>query len=161
MDVKSYNINDIRPYERNPRNNDSAVDLVAASIQEFGFKQPIVIDRNQVIIAGHTRWKAAKKLGLKEVPCVLADDLTPEQVRAYRLADNKVAEASEWDYDLLDDELADIDALDMSAFGFESDQADTAEAVDDGYEPVITPEPVSRQGQIYDLGGGAQANGRG
>lgn len=153
MDVKSYNINDIRPYESNPRNNDSAVDLVAASIQEFGFKQPIVIDSNQVIIAGHTRWKAAKKLGLKEVPCVLADDLTPEQVKAYRLADNKVAEASEWDYDLLDDELADIDALDMSAFGFESDQADTAEAVDDGYEPVITPEPVSRQGQIYDLGG--------
>lgn len=153
MHIENYDIHDIKPYEHNPRINDSAVELVANSIKEFGFKQPIVIDTSHTIVAGHTRWKAANKLGLKEVPCVLADDLTPEQVRAYRLADNKVAEASEWDYDLLDDELADIDALDMSAFGFESDQTDAAEAVDDGYEPVIPPEPVTRQGQIYDLGG--------
>ena len=153
MHIENYDIHEIKPYERNPRINDSAVDLVANSIKEFGFKQPIVIDADHTIVAGHTRWKAANKLGLKEVPCVMADDLTPEQVRAYRLADNKVAEASEWDYDLLDDELADIDTLDMSAFGFETDQTDTAEAMGDEYEPVITSEPVSRQGQIYDLGG--------
>lgn len=153
MHIENYGIHDIKPYEHNPRINDSAVELVANSIKEFGFKQPIVIDTSLTIVAGHTRWKAANKLGLKEVPCVLADDLTPEQVRAYRLADNKVAEASEWDYDLLDDELADIDTLDMSAFGFETDQTDTAEALDDDYDPVIKSEPVSRQGQIYDLGG--------
>lgn len=153
MHIENYDIHDIKPYEHNPRINDSAVELVANSIKEFGFKQPIVIDTSLTIVAGHTRWKAANKLGLKEVPCVLADDLTTEQVRAYRLVDNKVAEASEWDYDLLDDELADIDTLDMSAFGFETDQTGTAEALDDEYEPVIKSEPVSRQGQIYDLGG--------
>ena len=86
------------PYEKNPRKNDDAVKYVAESIQQFGFKVPIVIDTNGVIIAGHTRYKASKKLGLKEVPCIIADDLTEEQIKAYRLADNKVSELSEWVY---------------------------------------------------------------
>lgn len=152
MKIQNYKTDELVPYEHNPRINDNAVDLVANSIREFGFKQPIVIDRNRVIIAGHTRWKAAKELGLKEVPCIMADDLTPSQVKAYRLADNKVAEASEWDYDLLEEELEGILDIDMSDFGFETESEDTAEAVEDEYEPDIPPEPISKTGQIYQLG---------
>ncbi len=111
---------DLKPYKNNPRKNDHAVDAVAASIQEFGFKVPIVIGKDFEIIAGHTRLKAAIKLGLKEVPCVIADDLTPEQIKAFRLADNKTAELSERDFDLLELELNDIQ-LDMSPFGFEQE----------------------------------------
>lgn len=117
MQIIYKNIDDIRPYPNNPRNNDNAVDAVAASIEEFGFKQPIVIDVNSEIVAGHTRLKAAKKLGLKEVPCILADDLTVEQVKAFRLADNKTAELATWDFEILDDELLKIDDIDMSMFG--------------------------------------------
>ena len=152
MKIQNYKTDELVPYEHNPRINDNAVDLVANSIREFGFKQPIVIDRNRVIIAGHTRWKAAKELGLKEVPCIMADDLTPSQVKAYRLADNKVAEASEWDYDLLEEELEGILDIDMSDFGFDTESEDTAEAVEDEYEPDIPPEPISKTGQIYQLG---------
>lgn len=89
MQIEIRSIKEIRPYEHNPRNNDGAVDAVAASIKEFGWQQPIVVDKDGVIIAGHTRYKAAKKLGLKEVPVVVAENLTDEQVKAYRLADNK------------------------------------------------------------------------
>lgn len=113
-------LSSIKPYEKNARKNDEAVDYVAASIKEFGFRQPIVIDKDNIIVAGHTRYKASKKLGLKEVPCVVADDLTEEQIKAYRLADNKVAEKSEWDFELLDFELKDISEIDMELFGFES-----------------------------------------
>lgn len=146
--------NELVPYDKNPRINDESVDLVANSIQEFGFKQPIVIDKNNVIIAGHTRWKAAKKLNLKEVPVIQADDLSPAQVKAYRLADNKVGEASEWDFDLLADELEDLaDEFDMSAFGFEDEEdIDTAEAVEDNYEPDIPTEPMTKSGQVWQLG---------
>lgn len=112
-------IKDVHPYEGNPRINDDAVDAVAASIREFGFRNPIIVDKDRVIIAGHTRYKAAKKLRMKEVPVMIADDLSEEQVRAYRLADNKTAELAEWDFDMLDSELADIVDLDMSQFGFE------------------------------------------
>lgn len=152
MKIETIKTAELVPYDKNPRINDNAVDLVANSIREFGFKQPIVIDRNKVIIAGHTRWKAAKQLGLDEVPCVLADDLTPAQVKAYRLADNKVAEASEWDYDLLEEELDGILDIDMSDFGFDTEEEDTAEAVEDEYEPDIPEEPVSKCGQVYQLG---------
>lgn len=107
----------MKPYKRNPRKNENAVDAVAASIKEFGFKIPIVIDDNYEIVAGHTRLKAATKLGLETVPCIIADDLTPEQIKAFRLADNKTAELAEWDLDLLDLELDEI-PLDMSLFGF-------------------------------------------
>lgn len=119
MDVINKRIEDVKPYENNPRKNDAAVQYVANSIREFGFKQPIVIDRNGVIVAGHTRYKAAIELGLEEVPCIMAYDLTDEQVKAYRLADNKVAEASEWNLDLLNKELDDLfNEFDMADFGF-------------------------------------------
>lgn len=117
MQIIYKNIDHIKPYPNNPRNNDNAVDAVAASIEEFGFKQPIIIDANNEIIAGHTRLKAAKKLGYEDVPCILADDLTPEQVKAYRLADNKVAELASWNFEILDSELLDIEDIDMDMFG--------------------------------------------
>lgn len=117
MQIINVKIGDLKPYKRNPRKNENAVDAVAASIKEFGFKIPIVIDNNYEIVAGHTRLKAATKLGLETVPCIIADDLTPEQIKAFRLADNKTAELAEWDLDLLGLELDDI-PLDMSLFGF-------------------------------------------
>lgn len=122
MKIVEKKITDIKPYERNPRRNDDAVRYVAESIREFGWKQPIVIDTDGVIIAGHTRYKAAKKLNCKTVPCMIADDLTEEQIKAYRLADNKVAEAAEWDFDLLDLEIVDLPSFDMTVFGFEFEE---------------------------------------
>lgn len=118
MEIVLKKIDEIKPYKNNPRFNDDAVKYVANSIKEFGFKQPIVVDKNNEIIAGHTRYKASLELGLKEVPCIVADDLTKEQVKAYRLADNKVSEKSQWDYDLLDEELNNIFDIDMSNFDF-------------------------------------------
>lgn len=120
MTVIEKALNEITPYENNPRNNAPAVDAVAASIEEFGFKVPIVIDKDGVIVAGHTRYIAAQKLGLETVPCIKADDLSDEQVKAFRLADNKVSELAMWDNDKLMQELGEID-MDMSAFGFEDD----------------------------------------
>ena len=109
---------DLIEYENNPRNNDEAVEAVAKSIEEFGFKVPIVITSENIIIAGHTRLKASKKLGLDEVPCIIADDLTDEQIKAFRLADNKTAELATWDLSKLEEELLNID-MDMLQFGFE------------------------------------------
>lgn len=123
MQIVIKKIDEVKPYDKNPRKNDGAVEYVENSIKEFGFKVPIVIDKDGVIVAGHTRHKAAKKLGLKEVPCVVADDLTEEQIKAYRLADNKVSEKAEWDFDLLDIELAELD-LDMEDFGFHISEID-------------------------------------
>ena len=117
LEITYKNIDEIIPYENNPRKNDDAVQYVANSIKQFGFKVPIIIDKENVIVAGHTRYKAANELGLKEVPVILADDLTPEQVKAFRLADNKVSEQASWNYDLLNLELEDID-LNMEDFGF-------------------------------------------
>jgi len=105
MKIKNLNLNSLIEYENNPRDNDAAVDAVAASINEFGFKVPIVVDSNLVIVAGHTRLKTAKKLGLVEVPCLIADDLTDEQIKAFRLADNKTAELATWDLSKLEEEL--------------------------------------------------------
>lgn len=103
------NVSDLIPYVNNPRKNDKAVDIVASSIKNYGFKVPIIVDVNNEIVTGHTRLKAAQKLGMNVVPCIVADDLTQSQIKAYRIADNKVAEAAEWDYDLLKLELVDID----------------------------------------------------
>ncbi len=119
MNIQMMKLDAIHPYEKNPRRNDDAVRYVQASIKEFGFKQPIVIDKNNVIVAGHTRYKASKNLKLKEVPVVIADDLAEEQIKAYRLADNKVSEKAVWDDDLLGVELDDIIDIDMEIFGFE------------------------------------------
>jgi ParB/RepB/Spo0J family partition protein len=110
-------VTQITPYENNPRVNDKAVEAVAASIKEFGFKQPIVVDSQGVIVAGHTRYKAALSLGMDKVPVLVADDLTDEQVKAYRLADNKTAELAEWDFSALQEELDALD-MDMEMFGF-------------------------------------------
>lgn len=112
-------IEEIKPYGRNPRINDQAVDAVAESIFSFGFKQLIVIDKNNVIVAGHTRYLASKKLGLEDVPVIVADDLSKDQVKAYRLADNRVSDLAEWDESKLLQELKDIEAFDMSLFGFD------------------------------------------
>ncbi len=132
LKIEYKNIKDIKPYGRNPRKNDEAVGDVARSIETFGFKVPIVIDKNNVIVTGHTRYKAAKQLGLQEVPTITADDLTDEQIKAFRLVDNKVAEKAEWDFDLLDDELLDIFDIDMTEFGFDI-QEDEEEPEEDSH----------------------------
>lgn len=158
MEIINKSIYDIIDYDDNPRYNDEAVDYVKESIKEFGFKVPIIIDENDVIIAGHTRKKAALEIGIKEVPVIVADDLTPQQVDAFRLADNKVAEFSEWDEDLLMSELNKLDDLDMSAFGFEDmelDLEDTEieeEEIEEDEVVEIPEEPKSKFGQIYQLG---------
>lgn len=118
MKIVYKNLNDTKPYENNPRDNDAAVEFVANSIKEFGFKVPIVIDVNNVIVAGHTRYKACLQLGISEVPCIIADDLNEQQIKAFRLADNKVAEASRWDFEMLDIELNSIHYIDLEEFGF-------------------------------------------
>ena len=118
MNIKELSISQLHEYDNNPRNNDSAVDAVAESIREFGFKVPIVIDGDNMIVCGHTRVKAAQKLGMETVPCIIADDLTPEQIKAFRLADNKTSELAGWDFAKLEEELAALDGFDMSAFGF-------------------------------------------
>lgn len=118
MEIESIKVSDLIPYENNPRINDEAVEYVANSIKEFGFKVPIIIDKNNVIIAGHTRLKASEKLGLDEVPCIRAEDLDEDQVKAFRLADNKVGEIAVWDMEKLNIELDDIN-MDMVQFGFD------------------------------------------
>ena len=123
---------DLQEYKYNPRNNEKAIDGVAESIKEFGFKVPIIIDREGLIIAGHTRLKAAERLGIREVPCIVADDLTPKQIKAFRLADNKTAEFAEWDFELLEKELVELTAfdVDMSAFGFDESIFDEGFSMD-------------------------------
>lgn len=121
MNIVELSIHDLVPYENNPRNNIEAIEYVANSIEKFGFKVPIVVDTNNVIVAGHTRYMASKKLGLETVPCIVADDLTEEQIKAFRLADNKVSEIATWDDELLAIELSDIVDIDMGDFGFELD----------------------------------------
>lgn len=153
MKVQNVSIDSIKPYENNPRDNDGGVDAVANSIKEFGWQQPIVVDKDNVIIVGHTRYKAAKKLGMKEVPVVVADKLSDEQVKAYRLADNKTGELTDWDMSLLDDELGDITDIDMSDFGFDLDVPDDEEEVqEDDFDEEVPEEPKSKLGQVYQLG---------
>lgn len=163
MEIVMRNTEDLQAYEYNPRNNDNAVDVVAESIKEFGFKVPIIIDREGTIIAGHTRLRAAKQLEIREVPCIVADDLTPEQIKAFRLADNKTAEFSEWDFDLLEKELAELTAfdVDMSAFGFdeslfENFDVNNALDIDDEFdaekEAAEIKEPITREGDVWQLG---------
>lgn len=157
MQITELKLSEIIPYENNPRKNDEAVKYVTESIKQFGFKVPIVIDKNNVIVCGHTRYKAAQKLKLKTVPCILADDLTEDQIKAYRLADNKVGEKSEWDFDLLTTELEELNFSDieMSDFGFDLDLEEDEkpkEAVEDDFNEEIPVEPKSQLGDIYQLG---------
>ena len=120
MQVEQWEIERVKPYDKNPRRNDKAVEAVAKSIREFGFRQPIVVDKDGVIVVGHTRYKAALKLGLKTVPIHVAADLSPQQARAYRLADNRTAETAEWDVDLLPIELGELrdGGTDLKLLGF-------------------------------------------
>ena len=143
MNIIKMKVEELIPYINNPRNNENAVDKVASSIAEFGFKNPIFVDKNNIVVNGHTRLLASKKLGLKEVPVIVIDDLTDTQIKAFRIADNKVAEYSKWDYDLLNIELEQLEELDfsMSDFGistfepieFEIDE-DIEEILEEEYE---------------------------
>ena len=155
MKIEYLATTDLIPYENNPRLNDGAVDAVAASIKEFGFQVPIVIDKRNVIVAGHTRLKAAEKLGLSEVPCIRADELTDEQVKAFRLADNKVGEFALWDMEKLNvelSELAEFD-IDMSQFGFDLD-VNPVEIEEDDFdeESAASAPPRVKRGEVWQLG---------
>lgn len=152
-------LTELTPYENNPRNNKGAVDAVANSISEFGFKVPIIIDKNGVIVAGHTRYEAAKKLGLKHVPCIKADDLTDEQITAFRLADNKTGELAEWDFAALEEELTKLNDIDMSGFGFKAvedvetannERKDLSDKVTSCYEVIVECADESEQERIYE-----------
>ena len=125
--IQELNIDDIKPYKNNPRKNDEAAKSVSESIKNFGFKNPIIVDEKNVVICGHTRLKAAKQLGLKKVPCVVASDLTPEQVKAYRLADNRTSEIADWDFDKLTQELKNISTINMEDLGFSRFEINMAE----------------------------------
>lgn len=136
MKVEEWLIDKVIPYENNPRNNDDAVDSTANSIKEFGWQQPIVVDKDGVVIVGHTRLKAAEKLKLDKVPVTVADNLTDEKVKAYRLADNKTGELANWNFELLGSELSDILDIDMGDFGFSGfEYNDDDEDLDDYEEP--------------------------
>ncbi len=154
MTIVMKNIVEIKPYENNPRHNESAIDAVASSIKEFGWKQPLVIDKDNVIVVGHTRWLAAKKLGLIEVPCLIASDLTDEQIAAYRLADNKTNELATWDFEKLKTEFKSISDIDMSQFGFEELEASLDDVKDDEFDEkgAISETPYSKKGDIFILG---------
>lgn len=150
LDVRYVPIGDVHPYEDNPRRNDNAVESVANSISEFGWRQPIVVDADGTIIVGHTRYKAALALGLSEVPVVVASDLTPEQCAAYRLADNRVGELATWDSALLEQELDGLADIDMSAFGFDSGEGLSQGDIDDLFEDYDggAKEHESREPQV-------------
>ena len=154
MKIEMIRTADLIPYEHNPRKNEKAVEKVANSIREFGFKSPIIVDRNNVIVCGHTRQQAALQLGIDAVPCIRADDLSDEQIKAYRLADNKTAEMSEWDFDELSKELdALMDDFDMTQFGFEFKDEKTKEKdvdVKEVYEVIIECENEVEQEAVFD-----------
>lgn len=155
MQVENWPIEKVKPYENNPRKNDEAVDKVAASIREFGWQQPLVVDKDGVLIVGHTRLKAAEILGLTDVPVVVAD-LDPERAKAYRLADNKTGELSWWDFDKLNVELEDIDWLeiDMEQFGFYVENMDGLTddfSLDTGEEPQFRTMTLHFDNADYDF----------
>ena len=161
MKISHWTLSQVKPYFRNPRVNDHAVDAVAASIREFGFRQPIVVDAEGVIIIGHTRWKAAQKLSLAKVPVHVAKDLSAEKVRALRIADNKTHELSDWDFELLGLEVSELLSadFDISVLGFSDDeikdlfQTDVKEGQCDPDDvPAPPDESTTRPGDLWILG---------
>lgn len=155
MKVIEMDISEVKPYENNPRINEGGVEATANSIKEFGWQQPLVVDKDHVIIVGHTRLKAAEKLGLKKVPVVVAGGLSEDQVKAYRLADNKTGELSDWNIDMLEIELGGIEELDMGDFGFDDSVDifdDDQEVSEDEFDEEVPDEPKAKLGQIYQLG---------
>lgn len=159
-EVVMMNPSELIPYDNNPRNNDGAVDAVAKSIQEFGFRSPIIVDKNKVIIAGHTRLKASLKLGLDKVPVIIADDLTEEQAKALRLVDNKTNELADWDWDKLKVELDGIKDIEMEDFDFNLSEInenilqneEQPEAQEDDFNPDENQESFVKRGEIWKLG---------
>jgi ParB-like chromosome segregation protein Spo0J len=151
MKITYKKLAELVPYENNPRDNADAVLYVAASIQEFGFKVPIVITAEGVIVAGHTRYLAAQQIGLAEVPCIVADDLTEEQVKAYRLADNKTAEMSAWDMEKLEQELAAVSMFAMDDFGFDLRKESEEELTQDPEQPEIERVVCPRCGKVFEV----------
>ena len=161
MKIVNLKTEQLIPYINNPRHNDDAVDKVASSIKEFGFKVPIVINKDNVVVTGHTRLKAAKKLGIEEVPCIIADDLTDAQIKAFRIADNKVSEYAEWNKDLLKVELEqleemdfDLDELNIDYSDFDLDIGEDIEEIEpeEVEVPEVPEEPKTKLGDIYQLG---------
>jgi len=161
MKIETADINTIKPYENNPRKlKDSAIEKVAMSLKEYGFRQPIVVDKDRIIVVGHTRYRASKKLGFKEVPITIADNLTPEQINAYRIADNRTAEESEWDSELLKMEIKDLEVKDfkLDLLGFNEDQLndmlfeEKQGLTDEDEVPEAPEEPISKLGDIWKLG---------
>lgn len=163
MQIEMIDIEQLIPYANNARHNEKAIDKVANSIQEFGFKNPIIVDKNYEIIAGHTRLLAAKKLGMAEVPTIKADDLTPEKVKAFRIADNKTAEYSEWNFELLAQELEELklENYDLSLTGFDFSEAEqlldslkeeTEEVEEDDFEIEVPENPITQKGDVWLLG---------
>jgi DNA modification methylase len=161
MKIETADINTIKPYENNPRKlKDSAIDKVAMSLKEYGFRQPIVVDKDRIIVVGHTRYRASKKLGYKEVPITIADNLTPEQINAYRIADNRTAEESEWDSELLKMEIKDLEDKDfkLDLLGFNEDQLndilfeEKQGLTDEDAVPEAPEEPITKLGDIWKLG---------
>ena len=160
MNIAELKIDEIKEYENNPRINDSAVNAVAESIKQFGFKVPIVVDGDNTIVAGHTRYKAAHRLGLAAVPCIVASDLTPEQIKAFRLADNKTSEIADWDSEKLLAEIKNLlnTEIDMSSFGFDMDsfnfeiESETELIQDVPPEVDFENEPKTKIGDVYILG---------
>ena len=142
MNIVMKRLDELKPYENNPRKNEAAVAKVAESIRQFGFKVPIIISADGTIVTGHTRFKAAAELGLSEVPCITADDLTDEQIKAFRLADNKVGEFSSWDFSLLTQELEELADFNMSDFGFDDVPDISDEAFDSFFEDT---EPTEKE----------------
>ena len=160
MDIQWFLIDDIRPYERNPRRNTKAVDKVAESLKTYGWQQPIVVDTDHTIVAGHTRWLAAKKLKMEKVPVFVAKNLTPEQVKAYRIADNRLSEEAEWDSDLLRQELASLKELDVDLSWTAFSEIEltkllgTLSESDEESVDGLTPQNmiVSQPGDVWELG---------
>ena len=161
MKIENADINTIKPYENNPRKlKDSAIEKVAMSLKEYGFRQPIVVDKDRIIVVGHTRYRASKKLGFKEVPITIADNLTPEQINAYRIADNRTAEESEWDSELLKMEIKDLESKDfkLDLLGFNEDQLndmlfeEKQGLTDEDEVPESPEEPITKLGDIWKLG---------
>jgi site-specific DNA-methyltransferase (adenine-specific) len=161
MKIEIADITTIKPYENNPRKlKDSAIEKVAMSLKEYGFRQPIVVDKDRIIVVGHTRYRASKKLGLKEVPITVVDNLTPEQINAYRIADNRTAEESEWDNELLKMEIKDLESKDfkLDLLGFNEDQLndllfeEKQGLTDEDEVPEAPEEPITKLGDIWKLG---------
>jgi len=161
MKIEIADITSIKPYENNPRKlSETAIEKVAMSLKEYGFRQPIVVDKDRVIVAGHTRFRASKKLGLKQVPISIIDNLTEEQINAYRIADNRTAEESEWDNELLKMEIKELEAKDfkLDLLGFNDDQLndilfeEKQGLTDEDEVPEAPEEPISKLGDIWKLG---------